>query len=111
MLLKLWKVLQSGTDIHSKLLYIGDFSVSIIFHDFCYFFLNSECPICPPSLTIDNGPLDWWDRDADVSLLIGTFKHGYERYNMMRMDPSLCFLSKCGPPDGSAVLAEISADV
>lgn len=74
-------------------------------------FIYSECPICPPSLLIDNGPLEWWDRDADTSLLIGTFKHGYERYNMMRLDPSLSFLAKCGPPDGSAVLAEISMEV
>lgn len=71
----------------------------------------SEVHICPPSLIVDPGPVDWWDKDADASLLAGTYKHGYERYNIMRQDPALSFLSKCGPPDGSAVLAEISADV
>jgi hypothetical protein len=31
---------------------------------------------------------------------------GYERYNQMRQDPGLCFFARCGPPDGSALLAE-----
>jgi hypothetical protein len=31
------------------------------------------------------------------------FRHGFERYNMMRLDPGLCFLAKCGPPDNAAV--------
>ena len=31
---------------------------------------------------------------------------GYEKYNQMRQDPGLCFLHRCGPPDGSALLAE-----
>jgi hypothetical protein len=31
---------------------------------------------------------------------------GYERYNQMRQDPGLCFFGRCGPPDGSALLAE-----
>lgn len=70
-----------------------------------------ELNICPPSLTVDIGPVDWWDKDADASLLAGTYKHGYERYNIMRQDPALSFLNQCGPPDGSAVLAEISAEV
>jgi hypothetical protein len=30
-------------------------------------------------------------------------RHGFERYNMMRLDPGLCFLAKCGPPDNAAV--------
>ena len=71
----------------------------------------SELDICPSSLLVDGGPVDWWDKDADSSLLAGTYKHGYERYNIMRQDPALCFLSKCGPPDGSAVLAEISNEM
>jgi len=70
-----------------------------------------DLPICPPSLIIDSGPNVWWDKEADASLLAGTYKHGYEKYNIMRQDPALCFLSRCGPPDGSAVLAEISQEV
>jgi len=34
------------------------------------------------------------------------FAAGYEKYNTMRMDPALCFLGRCGAPDGRAVLAE-----
>jgi chromodomain-helicase-DNA-binding protein 7 len=29
---------------------------------------------------------------------VGTWKHGYENYVAMRADPTLCFLSRCGPP-------------
>ncbi|ESO06310.1 hypothetical protein HELRODRAFT_149039, partial [Helobdella robusta] len=47
-------------------------------------------------------PFDWWDLDADKCMLIGVFKHGYERYNEMRNDPALCFLSKCGPAPNDA---------
>lgn len=71
----------------------------------------AETDVCPPSLVVDIGPVDWWDKNADASLLAGTYKHGYERYNIMRQDPALCFLNRVGPPDGSAVLAEISAEV
>ncbi|GAB6030490.1 hypothetical protein CHUAL_007354 [Chamberlinius hualienensis] len=53
-------------------------------------------------------PVAWWDQNADKSLLVGTYKHGYEKYNVMRLDPTLSFLSRCGPPDGAAVLAEIN---
>jgi chromodomain-helicase-DNA-binding protein 7 len=71
----------------------------------------AQLNICPPSLIVDVGPVDWWDKVADSSLLAGTYKHGYERYNIMRQDPALCFLNRVGPPDGSAVLAEISSEV
>lgn len=47
-----------------------------------------------------------WDRDSDKCLLIGTFKHGYEKYNLMRADTSLLFLTVCGPPDGQALRKE-----
>ncbi len=53
-------------------------------------------------------PAIWWDEDADKSLLIGVFKHGYEKYNMMRQDPALVFLSRCGPPDQSTLAAEMN---
>jgi hypothetical protein len=48
----------------------------------------------------------WWDEEADKSLLIGVFKHGYEKYNIIRQDSGLCFLNRCGPPDGAALLRE-----
>uniref|UniRef100_A0A8C6Y3X1 Chromodomain helicase DNA binding protein 6 n=1 Tax=Naja naja TaxID=35670 RepID=A0A8C6Y3X1_NAJNA len=51
-------------------------------------------------------PVDWWNADADKSLLIGVFKHGYERYNAMRADPALCFLEKVGMPDEKLLCAE-----
>ncbi|KAM9329392.1 chromodomain-helicase-DNA-binding protein 8 [Gastrophryne carolinensis] len=54
-------------------------------------------------------PALWWDREADKSLLIGVFKHGYEKYNTMRGDPCLCFLEKVGGPDEQAVAAEFHA--
>ncbi|KAI1285481.1 Chromodomain-helicase-DNA-binding protein 7 [Halotydeus destructor] len=55
-------------------------------------------------------PSPWWDEECDKSLLVGVFKHGYDRYNLMRQDPALCFLHRCGPPDGAALLAEINDD-
>ncbi|KAM4808492.1 chromodomain-helicase-DNA-binding protein 8 [Rhinophrynus dorsalis] len=51
-------------------------------------------------------PSLWWDREADKSLLLGVFKHGYEKYNTMRADPALCFLEKVGGPDQQAIEAE-----
>ncbi len=29
---------------------------------------------------------------------------------MMRMDPALCFLARCGPPDQKAIMAEQQQD-
>ena len=55
--------------------------------------LPYAAPDCDP-------PAPWWDEEADKSLLIGTFKHGYDRYIAMRQDPALCFLSRCGPLHG-----------
>ncbi|XP_064639881.1 chromodomain-helicase-DNA-binding protein 7-like isoform X2 [Lineus longissimus] len=51
-------------------------------------------------------PIMWWDDEADKSLLIGVFKHGYEKFNIIRQDSCLCFLNRCGPPDGAALLRE-----
>ena len=42
-------------------------------------------------------PAPWWNVEADVSLVVGTYKHGYERYIEMRLDSSLCFLKSCPP--------------
>ena len=55
-------------------------------------------------------PVNWWDEEADKSLVIGVYKHGYDRFNLMRTDASLCFLARCGPPDGAALLAELSTE-
>ena len=59
--------------------------------------LNFVTPPC------EGAPSHWWDEEADRSLLVGTYRHGFERYNMMRLDPGLCFLARCGPPDNAAV--------
>uniref|UniRef100_A0A8C3PYB7 Chromodomain helicase DNA binding protein 9 n=1 Tax=Chrysolophus pictus TaxID=9089 RepID=A0A8C3PYB7_CHRPC len=53
---------------------------------------------------------EWWDAEADKSLLIGVFKHGYEKYNTIRADPALCFLERVGKPDDKAVAAEQRAN-
>lgn len=62
---------------------------------------------CPPDT---DPPVGWWDEEADKSLVIGVYKHGYDRFNLMRTDASLCFLARCGPPDGAALLAELSTE-
>ena len=51
-------------------------------------------------------PTSWWDKEADRCLLIGVYKYGYEKYNQMRADPSLCFLNLCGPPNAKDLLEE-----
>lgn len=58
--------------------------------------MRSALPIYPPHC--DQAPAPWWDRDADRSLVVGTYKHGYENYSQMRGDPALSFLARCGPP-------------
>lgn len=64
----------------------------------------------PPISAEGEPPASWWDEECDKSLLVGVFKHGFDHYNLMRQDPNLCFLSRCGPPDGAALLAEIQDD-
>ena len=54
-------------------------------------------------------PASWWDAEADKSLLVGTLRHGFERYNMMRLDPDLCYLTRCGPPDTADIQEELKA--
>ncbi|XP_040272758.1 chromodomain-helicase-DNA-binding protein 8 isoform X2 [Bufo bufo] len=65
-----------------------------------------EIDIWVPQVDQADAPSLWWDREADKSLLIGVFKHGYEKYNTMRADPLLCFLEKVGGPDEQAIAAE-----
>lgn len=64
-------------------------------------------PYCKPD---GEPPALWWNEEADKSLVIGVYKHGYDRYNLMRQDPALCFLARCGPPDGAALMAEMAAE-
>uniref|UniRef100_A0A665VVN4 Chromodomain helicase DNA binding protein 7 n=1 Tax=Echeneis naucrates TaxID=173247 RepID=A0A665VVN4_ECHNA len=67
---------------------------------------SSELDIWIPQPFHAEVPVDWWDSEADKSLLIGVFKHGYEKYNSMRADPTLCFLERVGMPDAKAIAAE-----
>lgn len=67
---------------------------------------SSEADVWIPEPFHAEVPTDWWDREADKSLLIGVFKHGYEKYNSMRADPALCFLERVGMPDAKAIAAE-----
>ena len=46
---------------------------------------------------LEKPPAPWWNAQADVSLLVGTYKHGYERYIDMRLDSRLCFVKSCPP--------------
>ncbi|XP_028649461.1 chromodomain-helicase-DNA-binding protein 8 [Erpetoichthys calabaricus] len=66
----------------------------------------SEIDIGFPEVDQLELPARWWDSEADKSLLIGVFKHGYEKYNTMRADPALCFLERVGRPDEKAIVAE-----
>uniref|UniRef100_A0A8B9TPG0 Chromodomain helicase DNA binding protein 9 n=1 Tax=Anas platyrhynchos TaxID=8839 RepID=A0A8B9TPG0_ANAPL len=66
----------------------------------------SEIDVWVPEPDHSEVPAEWWDADADKSLLIGVFKHGYEKYNTIRADPALCFLERVGKPDDKAVAAE-----
>ncbi|XP_043843002.1 chromodomain-helicase-DNA-binding protein 6 isoform X1 [Dromiciops gliroides] len=65
-----------------------------------------ELDVLLPDIDYVEIPVDWWDAEADKSLLIGVVKHGYERYNAMRADPALCFLEKVGMPDEKSLSAE-----
>ncbi|XP_077022962.1 chromodomain-helicase-DNA-binding protein 7 isoform X4 [Tamandua tetradactyla] len=67
---------------------------------------SSEADVWIPETFHAEVPTDWWDKEADKSLLIGVFKHGYEKYNSMRADPALCFLERVGMPDAKAIAAE-----
>ncbi|XP_061225878.1 chromodomain-helicase-DNA-binding protein 9-like isoform X3 [Neopsephotus bourkii] len=70
----------------------------------------SEIDVWVPEPDQSEVPTEWWDADADKSLLIGVFKHGYEKYNTIRADPALCFLERVGKPDEKAVAAEQRAN-
>ncbi|KAG7455016.1 hypothetical protein MATL_G00252000 [Megalops atlanticus] len=65
-----------------------------------------DVDIWMPEMELQEVPARWWDSEADRSLLIGVFKHGYEMYTTMRADPCLCFLERVGRPDDQAIDAE-----
>ncbi|KAM6450952.1 chromodomain-helicase-DNA-binding protein 8 isoform 1-T3 [Liasis olivaceus] len=73
--------------------------------------VSSEIDIWFPLVDQAEVPTAWWDTEADKSLLLGVFKHGYEKYNTMRADSALCFLEKAGRPDDKAIAAEHRPDV
>ena len=70
---------------------------------------HSEVLINPPLTELP--PYPWWDGEADKNLLIGVYKHGYEKYATMRNDPCLMFLGRCGPPSKAALMAEMCSNV
>ncbi|KAJ8011779.1 hypothetical protein DPEC_G00061800 [Dallia pectoralis] len=65
-----------------------------------------DIDIWMPEMEQQEVPSGWWDTEADRSLLVGVFKHGYEMYTTMRADPCLCFLERAGRPDDQAIDAE-----
>ncbi|KAM4704795.1 chromodomain-helicase-DNA-binding protein 7 isoform 2-T2 [Rhinophrynus dorsalis] len=67
---------------------------------------SSEVDIWIPEPFHAEVPTEWWDNEADKCLLIGVYKHGYEKYNSIRADPALCFLERVGMPDAKAIAAE-----
>ncbi|XP_067904816.1 chromodomain-helicase-DNA-binding protein 6 isoform X2 [Heterodontus francisci] len=66
----------------------------------------SKLEVWIPDVDCNDVPVDWWGGDSDKSLLIGVYKHGYERYNAMRADSALCFLERVGMPDETSLAAE-----
>uniref|UniRef100_A0A4W3JRE1 Chromodomain helicase DNA binding protein 7 n=1 Tax=Callorhinchus milii TaxID=7868 RepID=A0A4W3JRE1_CALMI len=66
----------------------------------------SDVDIWIPEIDHAELPTDWWDKEADKCLLVGVFKHGYEKYNSIRADPVFCFLERVGMPDAKAMAAE-----
>uniref|UniRef100_A0A3B4BDQ4 BRK domain-containing protein n=1 Tax=Periophthalmus magnuspinnatus TaxID=409849 RepID=A0A3B4BDQ4_9GOBI len=66
----------------------------------------SEIKIWVPEPDNSELPALWWDPISDKCLLLGVFKHGYEKYNTIRADPTLCFLERVGRPDEKAIAAE-----
>ncbi|CAB1317220.1 unnamed protein product [Coregonus sp. 'balchen'] len=65
-----------------------------------------DIDIWMPEMEQQEVPSGWWDTEADRSLLVGVFKHGYEMYTTMRADACLCFLERAGRPDDQAIDAE-----
>ena len=45
-------------------------------------------------IEVPDSPAPWWGVEEDRSLLLGTHKHGFGRYEEIRNDPSLCFAGR-----------------
>uniref|UniRef100_A0A8C7CA96 Chromodomain helicase DNA binding protein 9 n=1 Tax=Oncorhynchus kisutch TaxID=8019 RepID=A0A8C7CA96_ONCKI len=71
---------------------------------------SSEIKIWVPEPDSSELPALWWDNISDKCLLLGVYKHGYEKYNTVRADPALCFLERVGRPDEKAIAAEQRAN-
>lgn len=48
-------------------------------------------------------PADWWDSCCDKCLLLGVFKHGWEKYLAIRDDPAFCFYHRVYGPNAPAI--------
>ncbi|VDL18606.1 unnamed protein product [Hymenolepis diminuta] len=49
----------------------------------------------PPLRALDaDVPAEWWDSCCDKCLLLGVFKHGWEKYAAIRDDPAFCFYKR-----------------
>uniref|UniRef100_A0A5K3F821 Chromo domain-containing protein n=1 Tax=Mesocestoides corti TaxID=53468 RepID=A0A5K3F821_MESCO len=58
----------------------------------------------PPLKALDaDVPADWWDSCCDKCLLLGVFKHGWEKYLAIRDDPAFCFYHRVYGPSAPAI--------
>eukprot|EP00026_Physarum_polycephalum_P000102 Phypoly_transcript_00102.p1 GENE.Phypoly_transcript_00102~~Phypoly_transcript_00102.p1 ORF type:complete len:2164 (+),score=408.47 Phypoly_transcript_00102:294-6785(+) len=57
-------------------------------------------------IEVPESPAPWWGEEEDRSLLLGTHKHGFGRYDEIRSDPSLCFAGRDvrGPKEETTTL-------
>ena len=56
----------------------------------------------------------WWDTDCDRHLILGVFRHGYGRYDLIRKDPELMFkriLEELSDPSKKEGLTQSEASV
>uniref|UniRef100_A0A8C2UAX9 Chromodomain helicase DNA binding protein 6 n=1 Tax=Coturnix japonica TaxID=93934 RepID=A0A8C2UAX9_COTJA len=65
-----------------------------------------ELDVLLPDIDYVEIPVDWWNAEADKSLLIGVFKHGYERYNKVGMPDEKLLSAEQGISDGAQDTAE-----
>jgi len=52
---------------------------------------NDVLSLIPTSFFSGQKPTEWWGRNDDKALLEGTYKHGYARYDSIKIDKSLGF--------------------
>lgn len=58
----------------------------------------------PPLKALDaDVPAEWWDSCCDKCLLLGVFKHGWEKYGAVRDDPAFCFYRRVYGPGAPAI--------